>query len=218
MRFQWPVRRRPLSTPAARLSLVASAKNLLSTIALVHPLVTFSLTDTSGASAPRNRLISVSKSTEGILGRWRQLWGRAGVEKVDVFEEWEGEEDMDVTKEDRFGALGFFSLTASHSKSSQFICASPLSLNKCSNSLSGISTSRKLSSSCPFAHSSSSERPILAIDILSPRRFSPCRPLFHFSKFEITPRSNESVPKEPQENFGTASYLCVEPSSSAKDD
>lgn len=50
-----------------------------------------------------------------MLGRWRQLWGRAGVDKVVVFERQEGTEG-------EFGASGFFSLTASHSKANQFIC------------------------------------------------------------------------------------------------
>lgn len=54
------------------------------------------------------------------MGRWRQLWGRAGVEKVGGFEEWENESISSA--ESRFGVVGFFSLTASHSKSSQFIC------------------------------------------------------------------------------------------------
>ena len=108
--LQWPVRRRPSSTPAGRLALLTSSRNSLATLSLLHPLVSFSLVD---ASADSKRLLSVNKMREGVLGRWRQLWGRAGVEKVYGFEEVLGE----------FAAAGFFSLTASHSKGSQFVCA-----------------------------------------------------------------------------------------------
>lgn len=115
---QWPVRRRPLSTPSARNTLLSSFKQALSTMSLLHPAVAFSLTDTSESSSAAKRLVSVPRSSEGVLGRWRQLWGRAGVEKVFQY---------DVTEEEGSGsselrAQGFFSATASHSKTSQFIC------------------------------------------------------------------------------------------------
>ena len=60
-------------------------------------------------------MIKVVRSTEGILGRWRQLWGRAGTERV-----WSFDRAEDVEKGIR--AEGFFSFTAAHSKASQFIC------------------------------------------------------------------------------------------------
>ena len=110
--LQWPVRRRPVSTPAGRLALLTSFRNSLATLSLLHPLVSFNLVDSSTADS--KRLLSVNKMREGVLGRWKQLWGRAGVENVYEFEDTAGE----------FSASGFFSLTASHSKGSQFVCTS----------------------------------------------------------------------------------------------
>lgn len=89
----------------------------LASLSLVHPSVAFTLHDLTSAwtTSPAKVLISVGKTREGILGRWRQLWGRAGVEKVAKVSEWEDDSRL-------FGVDGFFSLTASHSKGSQFIC------------------------------------------------------------------------------------------------
>lgn len=89
-------------------------------MALLHPLVSFSLTDTSDQTSGIKRLLVVSRSKEGCLGRWRQLWGRAGVENTVEFEEKEVTNGDDV----KLSAHGFFSLAASHSKASQFICTS----------------------------------------------------------------------------------------------
>ena len=72
---------------------------------------------TNSAGGPK-RLVSVARSKEGVLGRWRQLWGRAGVENVFEFNR--------TDEKGELGAQGFFSLTASHSKSTQFVCASLL--------------------------------------------------------------------------------------------
>lgn len=117
--MQWPVRRRPFASSAARQSLITSLRHVLSTLSLLHPLVSFSLTDTTDTSSTGSarRLVSVSRSAEGVLGRWRQLWGRAGVENAVEFNR---KDDVD-----EMGASGFFSLSASHSKSNQFICAPP---------------------------------------------------------------------------------------------
>ena len=114
--------RSPYATPTARASLVTSFRHALSTLSLLHPLVSFSLTETSDdatATGGARRLVGVARSKEGVLGRWRQLWGRAGVENVVEFDH---SDDKDELR-----AEGFFSLTASHSKASQFICASPSS-------------------------------------------------------------------------------------------
>lgn len=70
------------------------------------------------------KLIQVSRTGDEILGRWKQLWGRAGVEKVAIFEQWEDVEVISEKGKGKFGVEGFFSLTASHSKASQFICKS----------------------------------------------------------------------------------------------
>ncbi|GAA5949089.1 hypothetical protein JCM21900_004855 [Sporobolomyces salmonicolor] len=148
--YKWPVRRRPLSTPSAQLSLLSSFRSALATLSLVHPSVSFSLADTtrSPASASREpkRLLAVPQSTEGTLGRWRQLWGRAGAEKV-----WQINEEEDWGEAGTIRAEGFFSLTASHSKASQFICACPPlrpSLLKSSlNALRIVVNSRPLSPS-----------------------------------------------------------------------
>lgn len=115
---QWPVRRKPLTTPSARLALINLFRITLATIALVHPLISFSLHDlasSSSATSASKLLISVSRASKGMIGRWRQLWGRAGVEKIQEIEAWEDEGRT-------FGLVGFLSCTASHSKSSQFIC------------------------------------------------------------------------------------------------
>ncbi|KAI5476871.1 hypothetical protein MNV49_007105 [Pseudohyphozyma bogoriensis] len=112
--YKWPVRRRPLTTPAARLNLITALKSSLSTLTLLHPEISFTLTDTSDESAGAKRLVAVARSKEGVLGRWRQLWGRAGVENVvEIIEKEGGEEEIELE--------GFFSLTASHSKASQYI-------------------------------------------------------------------------------------------------
>ncbi|GAA5920751.1 hypothetical protein JCM1841_004163 [Sporobolomyces salmonicolor] len=137
--YKWPVRRRPLSTPSAQLSLLSSFRSALATLSLVHPSVSFSLADTTrsptSASCEPKRLLAVPKSTEGTLGRWRQLWGRAGAEKV-----WQINEEEDWGEAGTIRAEGFFSLTASHSKASQFIFVnsrplSPSSLHKLLNAL-----------------------------------------------------------------------------------
>ncbi|GAA5859668.1 hypothetical protein JCM1840_006400 [Sporobolomyces johnsonii] len=137
--YKWPVRRRPLSTPAAQLSLLSSFRSSLATLSLLHPSVSFSLADTTtsstSASSEPKRLLAVPKSTEGTLGRWRQLWGRAGAEKV-----WQFDEEEDGGETGTIRAEGFFSLTASHSKASQFIFVnsrplSPSPLHKLLNTL-----------------------------------------------------------------------------------
>lgn len=85
----------------------------------MHPAVSFSLKDTTPTSTSpgTGSLVSVHRSKEGVLGRWRQLWGRSGVERVAEF----GESDASGT----YVASGFFSLTAAHNKSSQYICEPP---------------------------------------------------------------------------------------------
>ncbi|KAL8286704.1 hypothetical protein RQP46_004232 [Phenoliferia psychrophenolica] len=113
--YKWPVRRRPHATPTARLALIAAFRQSISTISLLHPHVSFTLTETnddSNSTGPK-RLVHVARSKEGVLGRWRQLWGRAGVEQAVEFERKDGKGEL--------SAKGFFSLTASHSKATQFI-------------------------------------------------------------------------------------------------
>lgn len=61
--------------------------------------------------------MSASRTQDGLLGRWRQLWGRAGVEQTVSIDE--------TNEEAQVRVRGFFSLTASHSKGSQYICQSP---------------------------------------------------------------------------------------------
>ncbi|GAA5926595.1 hypothetical protein JCM3775_001061 [Rhodotorula graminis] len=124
-----PVRRRPLAKPAAQASLLSSLRSTLASLALLHPHVAFSLTDTttslSSLSSEPRTLVTVARSTEGVVGRWRQLWGRAGVEKVWNFDE------VEELREEREGTLrvkGFFSLSAAHSKAGQhvFVNSRPL--------------------------------------------------------------------------------------------
>ncbi|KAL8286717.1 hypothetical protein RQP46_004245 [Phenoliferia psychrophenolica] len=132
--YKWPVRRRPHATPTARLALIAAFRQSISTISLLHPHVSFTLIETNGDSnstGPK-RLVHVARSKEGVLGRWRQLWGRAGVEQAVEFEKRDEKGEL--------GAKGFFSLTASHSKSTQFIFVnsrpiSPSPLQKLINNL-----------------------------------------------------------------------------------
>ncbi|BGP36756.1 DNA mismatch repair protein [Rhodotorula kratochvilovae] len=125
-----PVRRRPLAKPAAQASLLASLRSMLASLALLHPHIAFSLTDTTTtfsflSSEPRT-LLAVARSTEGLVGRWRQLWGRAGVEKVWEFDEAEGGPNGDEAG--RIRARGFFSLSAAHTKAGQhvFVNSRPL--------------------------------------------------------------------------------------------
>ncbi|GAA5913981.1 hypothetical protein JCM8208_007016 [Rhodotorula glutinis] len=137
-----PVRRRPLAKPAAQASLLSSLRSTLASLALLHPHVAFSLTDTTTSlSSPSNEprtLVAVVRSVEGVLGRWRQLWGRAGIEKV-----WEFDEVEDVEGGDgELRAKGFFSLSAAHSKAGQHVyvnsrplAASTSSLHKHVNAL-----------------------------------------------------------------------------------
>lgn len=113
--IQWPVRRRPHSTGAGRAALLTSLRSSLATLVLLYPLVSFTLTDLVAS----HHLLTVTKMREGVLGRWKQLWGRAGVEKVYEFDESENHGDLEG-----FSASGFFSLTAAHSKASQYICSS----------------------------------------------------------------------------------------------
>ncbi|ORY75708.1 hypothetical protein BCR35DRAFT_306246 [Leucosporidium creatinivorum] len=111
--YKWPVRRKPLSTPSARITLLNSFRHSLSTLSLLHPSVSFSLLDTSSSgtssdSMGAKRLVNVARSTEGVLGR-------PGTEKVWEFERQEEQAVKGMSAE------GFFSLTAAHSKGSQFL-------------------------------------------------------------------------------------------------
>lgn len=125
---QLPVRRRALSKPSTQSTLLASIRSTLSTLSLIHPSISFSLTDTTSSSATptgeSKALLSVGRSGEGLLGRWRQLWGRAGVEKVWDFDEAEQSDHSKEHVDEKLRARGFFSLSAAHTKAGQFICAS----------------------------------------------------------------------------------------------
>ncbi|GAA5949571.1 hypothetical protein JCM3765_002708 [Sporobolomyces pararoseus] len=109
--YKYPVRRKSLSTLTAQQTTICQIRSQLSIISLAHPRVSFHLVDTS-SQQPKN-LLSVSRSVEGVLGRWKQLWGRAGVEQVWEFERKDVEAGINVK--------GFISESASHSKSNQFI-------------------------------------------------------------------------------------------------
>lgn len=122
--MQLPVRRRPLSKPFAQATVLSSLRSTLSSVALLHPDVAFSLTDTTSSpsslsSEPRT-LLSVGRSSTGLVGRWKQLWGRAGVERIVEFDEVEPAADGKDGANMR--ARGFFSLSAAHSKSGQHVC------------------------------------------------------------------------------------------------
>ncbi|GAA5887523.1 hypothetical protein JCM6882_001438 [Rhodosporidiobolus microsporus] len=128
--YKLPVRRRPLTKPSAHSALLSSLRTTLSTLALAHPSIAFSLSDTTtssaaaGSTGEAKTLLHLSRASEGLVGRWKQLWGRAGVEKVWEFDEAEmGEHSSGVR------AKGFFSLSAAHSKAGQyiFVNARPLS-------------------------------------------------------------------------------------------
>lgn len=64
----------------------------------------------------------MSRSSEGLLGRWRQLWGRAGSEQVWTFDVREEEQHL---TDPAIRAQGFFSLSANRTKSAQLICEWP---------------------------------------------------------------------------------------------
>ncbi|GAA5980265.1 hypothetical protein JCM11641_005523 [Rhodosporidiobolus odoratus] len=126
--WKFPVRRRPLEKASAEQTLRTFLRTSLATLALVHPAVSFSLVDTtsslSASLGEGKTILHLSKATEGVLGRWKQLWGRAGVEKVWEFDEVEEGADMS-----RVRTSGFISLSAAHSKASQhiFVNSRPLS-------------------------------------------------------------------------------------------
>ncbi|GAA5994097.1 hypothetical protein JCM5350_008092 [Sporobolomyces pararoseus] len=152
--YKYPVRRKSLSTLSAQQTIISQIRSQLSIISLAHPLVGFSLVDTS-SRLPKN-LLSVSRSVEGVLGRWRQLWGRAGIEQVWEFEN--NDRDTGIT------VKGFISESASHSKSNQFIfidhqpvSSSTSSLYKSLNqTFTSSSFSRHSSSLLTLPHSSPS--------------------------------------------------------------
>ncbi|KAM0756638.1 hypothetical protein T439DRAFT_321333 [Meredithblackwellia eburnea MCA 4105] len=139
--YKWPVRRRPFMTSSARQTLSSSIRSTLCTLSLLHPSVSFTLTEVCDTLAAEEgdakRGFGVSKSSEGVLGRWRQLWGRAGVENVVEISHQESGGDVKIE--------GFFSVTASHSKASQFIFVNnrpiaPSPLHKLINTIFNQST------------------------------------------------------------------------------
>ncbi|SCZ90175.1 BZ3500_MvSof-1268-A1-R1_Chr1-3g01820 [Microbotryum saponariae] len=124
--YQWPVRRKPLSSPSGRSTALTQLRKELATVALAHPAVAFSLVDTStndthSLSSTRSKtVLNVQKSsTDALWARWKQVWGRAGVEHVHEFHLHERTDQTDL---EGWQADGFFSLGASHSKLDQFIC------------------------------------------------------------------------------------------------
>ncbi|GAA6059081.1 hypothetical protein JCM10212_002052 [Sporobolomyces blumeae] len=149
---KYPVRRRPLENASAQATLLAHARSRISHLALAHPSVSFSLVDST--LDPPKTLVSVPRSNEGVLGRWRQLWGRAGTETVWEVDLREQQDDGNAaeTIETAFRAEGFISVSASHSKSSQYLLVnsrpiSPCGLHKSINHLFSLSTFSRHSAS-----------------------------------------------------------------------
>ena len=110
---QFPVRRKLVSTSLS--STLSTARSLVSNISLIHPTISFQLSDIS-LSTPKT-LVSVRNCSQGVLGRWRQLWGRSGIERV-----WEFDQQSHHKEGGGIEARGFVSLSASHGKRNQFIC------------------------------------------------------------------------------------------------
>ncbi|CDR39105.1 RHTO0S04e01398g1_1 [Rhodotorula toruloides] len=171
--YKLPVRRRALSKPSAQSTLLASLRSALSTLSLIHPSISFSLTDSTSSSAMSSgeskTLLSVGRSGEGVLGRWRQLWGRAGVEKVWEFGEAEKEEHVVEGVGEKLRARGFFSLSAAHTRAGQFIyvnsrplAAAQSPLHKLLNTLFASSSFSRHSSSHLSLPSSSTSSPARA--------------------------------------------------------
>ncbi|GAA6022703.1 hypothetical protein JCM11491_003737 [Sporobolomyces phaffii] len=125
--YNYPVRRKALSTRAAQLAAVSDIRTHLAVTSLVHPGVAFHLTDTPSSSSVSREpkcLVSVSKTAHGALGRWKQLWGRAGVERVS---------EVDRTGPGGMRLAGFISHSASPARSNQFIFVNgrPVSSTTC---------------------------------------------------------------------------------------
>ncbi|KAK4332420.1 DNA mismatch repair protein MLH3 [Rhodotorula toruloides] len=171
--YKLPVRRRALSKSSAQSTLLASLRSTLSTLSLIHPSTSFSLTDTTSSSATSSgeskTLLSVGRSGEGLLGRWRQLWGRAGVEKVWEFNEAEQRGHAEEGGGEKMRARGFFSLSAAHTKAGQFIyvnsrplAAAQSPLHKLLNTLFASSSFSRHSSSHLSVPSSSVSSPLRA--------------------------------------------------------
>ncbi|KAK4057695.1 DNA mismatch repair protein [Microbotryomycetes sp. JL221] len=68
------------------------------------------------ARASRGTTIHVASTSDGLLGRWKQLWGRNGIEDVRMFELSDRNTEQEATK-----AVGFFSMSGSHSKQAQYV-------------------------------------------------------------------------------------------------
>ena len=96
-------------------STLSTIRSLVSNISLIHPTISFQLSDIS-LSTPKT-LVSVRNCSQGVLGRWRQLWGRSGIERV-----WEFDQQSHHKEGGGIEARGFVSLSASHGKRNQFIC------------------------------------------------------------------------------------------------
>ncbi|KDE09621.1 hypothetical protein MVLG_00028 [Microbotryum lychnidis-dioicae p1A1 Lamole] len=154
--YQWPVRRKPLSSPSGRSTALTRLRKELAIVALAHPAVAFSLVDTStnethSLSSTRSKtVLNVQKSsTDALWARWKQVWGRAGVEHVHEFHLHERTDQTDL---EGWQADGFFSLGASHSKSDQFIFVNSRPVS--TSALYGLINARFGTSS--FARNSSS--------------------------------------------------------------
>ncbi|GAA5834182.1 hypothetical protein JCM9279_004239 [Rhodotorula babjevae] len=169
-----PVRRRSLAKPAAQAALLSSLRSTLASLALLHPHVAFSLTDTttslSSLSSEPRTLVAVARSTEGVVGRWRQLWGRAGIEKVWEFDEVEANGDE---REGRLQATGFFSLSAAHSKAGQHVSHAPARPDVNSRPLAASTSILHKLVNALFA--SSSFAPFAVSHLVTPSPASPAR-------------------------------------------
>ncbi|BGP28900.1 DNA mismatch repair protein [Rhodotorula toruloides] len=170
--YKLPVRRRALSKHSAQSTLPSSMRSTLSTLSLIHPSISFSLNDTTSSSTTSSgeskTLLSVGRSGEGLLGRWRQLWGRAGVEKVWEFDEAERGIDAGEGAAEKLRARGFFSVSAAHTKAGQFIYVNSRPLASTHSPLHKLLNTLFASSS--FSRHSSSH-----LSLPSPSASSPAR-------------------------------------------
>ncbi|GAA5908309.1 uncharacterized protein JCM6883_004342 [Sporobolomyces salmoneus] len=178
--YKYPVRRKSLSALSAQLSTISQVRSQLSIISLAHPNVSFHLTDTSTNEV--KSLLSVSRSVQGVLGRWRQLWGRAGIEQV-----WEVDK---VDEETGMRVKGFVSESASHGKSNQFIFVNGLPLSSSSSTLHK-SVNQLFSTSSFSRHSSS----LLTLPVSSPSNSRSSSPVQTRQQSRNTPKKN--VEKHP---------------------
>ncbi|GAA5866738.1 hypothetical protein JCM3774_001977 [Rhodotorula dairenensis] len=209
-----PVRRRALEKPSARAALVSSLRSTLASLALIHPSVAFSLTDTTthprltaasltgitggdgrGAAARGSNKASLlnvrSNPTGSMSARWRQLWGPQGIENVYEFEEtFVADKSAAAAAEERshvaepYRAKGFFSLSPAHTKAQQYLFANSHPLSAAQSTLHKLVNA--LFDASTFAkYPSSSATSVAATGLRKEQKQAQRRPLERFAVFAV---------------------------------